>query len=253
MAVNANKVRHWKADIKRSVDFYNKWFLRFAPKAYRDTRDEVTSQVELALAATRNLLDVSPEVLCANPSVLPILRMCTAPPLAVDRLIGLAGVPPNLVKTMEHHKRLPPRMLKRQVTAGLGAIARMIMRLADRDLFPWIEAREDPTETDVYRAATVVADRLCGAIANPIIRNAQEQRQLSPIRGWLEARGYTYLESGQGTAPEDMKPGTFCFRLNVPVELESGKRIKIPVDAAIKPLRGRNTKLPCNRSGPYGV
>jgi hypothetical protein len=32
MAVNADKIDRWKADIARSVDFYNDWFIKFAPK-----------------------------------------------------------------------------------------------------------------------------------------------------------------------------------------------------------------------------
>jgi len=46
MAINANKPDRWKADIQASVDLFNNWFLEFAPKAYRDTRVEVTKQVE---------------------------------------------------------------------------------------------------------------------------------------------------------------------------------------------------------------
>ncbi|HEX9922745.1 MAG TPA: XamI family restriction endonuclease, partial [Anaerolineae bacterium] len=37
MAVNLDKPQRWKLDIAASVDFYNHWFMRFAPKAYRDT------------------------------------------------------------------------------------------------------------------------------------------------------------------------------------------------------------------------
>jgi XamI restriction endonuclease len=35
-----------------------------------------------------------------------------------------------------------------------------------------------------------VADRLCGAIAEPIVRNAQEKRQLALIEKYLAERGY---------------------------------------------------------------
>ncbi len=38
MGVNTDKPQRWKQDIARSVDFYNDWFLKFAPKAYRETR-----------------------------------------------------------------------------------------------------------------------------------------------------------------------------------------------------------------------
>ena len=38
MPVNAVQPNIWKSDIAKSVDFYNAWFLKFAPQAYRDTR-----------------------------------------------------------------------------------------------------------------------------------------------------------------------------------------------------------------------
>ena len=57
-------------------------------------------------------------------------------------------------------------------------ISQLIMKLADKDIFPWLETNTVPQEKDVFRAATIVADRLCGAQSDPIIRNAQEKRQL---------------------------------------------------------------------------
>ncbi|CAN2044585.1 hypothetical protein GMMP1_1400031 [Candidatus Magnetomoraceae bacterium gMMP-1] len=38
VAVNRDKVDLWKSDVAKSVDFYNDWFMTFAPKAFRDTR-----------------------------------------------------------------------------------------------------------------------------------------------------------------------------------------------------------------------
>ena len=73
--------------------------------------------------------------------------------------------------------------------ANLRKIAEMIIRLADIDIFPWLGENRDPTEQEVYRAATIVADRLCGANADPIVRNAQEKRQLRKIKRWFEGRG----------------------------------------------------------------
>ena len=101
MAVNRDKPDRWKADIEQSVDMYNNWFTRFAPEAYRTTRFQTTIDVKTTLEATENLTDIDVELLRANPGILPTLRMATCPPLAVDRLIGLAGVPANLVKVME--------------------------------------------------------------------------------------------------------------------------------------------------------
>lgn len=55
MAVNADKPDRWKKDIAQSVDLYNNWFLRFAPNAYRETRQKTAAKVESALKRTRNL------------------------------------------------------------------------------------------------------------------------------------------------------------------------------------------------------
>lgn len=110
MAVNSNKPDRWKADITESVDFYNDWFMKFAPKAYRETRLESTRQVQAALRKTANLTNVTPQMLRENPDTLEMLRMTTAPPIARDRLIGLASVSKNLVVNMEDNLRMPPKM-----------------------------------------------------------------------------------------------------------------------------------------------
>ncbi len=239
MLVNADKVHLWKADVAQSVDFYNAWFMRFAPKTYRSTRVNTTLQVKAALERTANLTDISPQVLKSAPAILPILRMVTAPPLARDRLIGLAGISPNLVKSMEIAQRLPPQLDTATVEADLRKIGQIIKRLTDQDLFPWLAGKQKPTAVEVERAATIVADRLCGAMADPIIRNAQEQRQLNALKRWLENRGYTLRRAYKGKFNE-MQPGTFVFRLNVPVTQSSGTRpVNIPVDAVIMPRDAR--------------
>ena len=110
MAVNRDKPDRWKEDIAQSVDMYNDWFVRFAPKAYRRTRVQTTKDVEATLKATNNLRDIGVALLKASPDVLPTLRMSSCPPLAVDRLIGLTGVSKNLVKVMDKKGKLPPRM-----------------------------------------------------------------------------------------------------------------------------------------------
>ena len=100
---------------------YNDWFLQFAPDAYRRTRVQTTGDVEAILRGHRRYLtNIGCRVsLRANPGVLPTLRMATCPPLAVDRLIGLAGrTLGNLVKIMEKDERLPSRMPRQQVRYG---------------------------------------------------------------------------------------------------------------------------------------
>lgn len=233
MAVNRDKVDLWKADVAESVDFYNEWFMKFAPKAFRDTRKKTTAEVEEALNWTENLTNINPETLQRHPSVLPMLRMTTCPPIARDRLIGLAGVSPNLVKNMEIDKRVPPKMKNPELKKQLGMIGDIIEKMSDPDIFVWKENGTRGNKEEVSRAATIVADRLCGAVADPIIRNAQEQRQLAAIKMWLSNREYRELARGEVENFLDMPPGTFSFRFNVPVTLEGGKQVNIPVDAII--------------------
>lgn len=245
MAVNRDKPDQWKADIAASVDMYNNWFVRFAPQAFRTTRIQTTESVEVALRLTQYMTNIQPGVLKEYPSILPTLRMSTCPPLAADRLVGLAGVSKNLVKVMEDSQKLPPRMVMGTLDSQLAKISTVIQKMIDPDIFTWLGRKEPPPEADTYRAATIVADRLCGAVANPIIRNAQEKRQLAAIKEWLEQRGYKQLPGGERIRFDEMQPGTFSFRLNVPIEQEGRiKSVNIPIDAVIMPMRAHQGDFP---------
>ncbi len=244
MPVNLDKPHLWKTDITKSVDMYNEWFLNFAPKAFRETRVQAISDVEATLEKTNNLADVSPTVLRENPGVLSALRMSTCPPLAVDRLIGLAGVKGSLVHTMESAQKLPVLLRGSELDIELRKIGSIIKRMADPDIFVWLGRAEPPIDTEIHRAATIVADRLCGSIANPIIRNAQEKRQLAVIKDWLEARQYRYLPPGSGTKFDNLAPGTFSFHTNVPVRMEGNRQVNIPADIAIMPKLAKKGELP---------
>ena len=245
MAVNLDKPGRWKADIAKSVDMYNDWFMAFAPVAFRTTRIQTAADVEAALRLTGNMTDVRPAIMQQHPEILPTLRMSTCPPLAVDRLIGLAGVPTHVVKSMELRKRLPLRMNPVDIEDALTKIAHTIEVMADPDIFVWLARAEPPTTAEIHRAATIVADRLCGAVANPIIRNAQERRQLATIKAWLEARGYSQVASGDSHEFNTLLPGTFTFHKNVPVMLAGGVRsVSIPIDVVIMPKTARPQDLP---------
>jgi hypothetical protein len=242
MAVNADRQHLWDGDVVQSVDFYNRWFIEYAPVVYRDTRADVAERVRRALEQTSNLTVMGPEVLRKHPDVLSILRMATAPPLARDRLIGLAGVSPGFVKSLESGKKVPAQAVAEE---SLRRISELIWRLADRGILTWLDDGRAPGAEEISEAAKVIADRVVGAVADPIIRNAQERRQLAAIKRWLEHRGYTHIESGVGLTLANMEPGTFSFRLNAPVSLGGGgATINIPVDVVIKPLRSAAEELP---------
>jgi type II restriction enzyme len=244
MPVNLDKPHLWKSDIAKSVDMYNDWFMRFAPKTFRETRVQTTDAVKDTLKATASFTTIDPKILGSHPEILPTLRMSTCPPLAVDRLIGLAGVSNTLVYRMEKKKKLPSRLAGPALEVELRKIGDIIVKMADPDIFVWLGRKKPPTKNEMHRAATIVADRLCGSVANPIIRNAQEKRQLASIKAWLEDRGYRHLPVGDGTKFDEMHAGTFSFRLNVPVNLEGGKQVNIPVDAVIMPKNARPGEMP---------
>ena len=244
MAVNRTKVDLWKVDVAKSVDFYNEWFMRFAPQAFREGRLSTTKQVEEALKLTENLTNIRPEILQRHPSVLSMLRMTTCPPIARDRLIGLAGVSPNLVKSMEKNQRIPPRMKQSLLVEQLEKIGNIIEKMSDPDIFVWKERDDKGTQDEVYRASTIVADRLCGVIADPIIRNAQEQRQLAAIKNWLETRNYREITSKETGDFRTMPNGTFSFRFNISIILDGGKQVNIPVDVVIMPKEAKNDDFP---------
>jgi len=245
MPVNLDKPQQWKADVVKSVDMYNAWFMTFAPEAFRRTRVETTKDVEAALAATKNLSNIQPSLLRQHPEILPTLRMSTCPPLAVDRLIGLSGASRGMIKCMEEDKRLPLRMTAAALDIELTKVARIIELMADPDIFVWLGQPNPPDKAEVHRAATIVADRLCGAVANPIIRNAQEKRQLTTIKAWLEARKYGQLTEGEAKRFDKMPPGTFSFRMNVPIKLEGGAQsVNIPIDAVIMPKQAKPGDFP---------
>lgn len=242
MLINADKPHLWKADIAASVDRFNRWFMKAAPKAYRETRVRVTREVIDALRLTDNHRSIGPDVLAQHPAVLPTLRMSTSPPLAVDRLVGLAGCNKTLVMGMEKHGRIAPRMNKAMVAAELLKICGVVSKLLDPDVFPWIGDRATPSSRDRERAATIVADRLCGAVANPIVRNAQEKRQLKLIDGYLRKRGYRRQVHPSDRPLTEMKPGTYAFRMNVVVGKE--KLVNLPIDVVVQPGHPRRHRLP---------
>ena len=237
--INADKPQLWRQDIQDSVSLYNDWFLRAAPEAYRDTRSRVVSEVESAFRQTSNMSEITPQVLRASPAILRTLRMSTAPPIARDRLVGLAGSTKTVVYSFEAGT-IPPRVTG--VDAHLDRICGVLTELLDLDLFDWLKtgAQPDPRQWEI--ATIVVGDRLCGAIADPIVRNAQEQRQLALIAQWLDARGYIKKPHPSGRRLQEMEPGTYSFRQNVIVG--DGQPVNIPVDVVIQPHSPKASSLP---------
>jgi hypothetical protein len=238
MPINSDKPHLWKADVSASVDLYNDWFLAAAPAAFRESRAISTGKVRLAFKQTEDLTSITLATLERNPAVLSTLRMSTAPPIARDRLIGLAGVNRTVVRRMEEGT-IPKRISGEVRTRDIGKICEVIARLIDKDLFPWLDGKRKPTKEERLRAALIVADRDCGASADPIIRNAQEERQLAMISEFLTRRGYQ--KAAVRGKPTDFAPGTFATHVIVPV---SNGTVNIPIDVVIQPQKPNKANFP---------
>jgi hypothetical protein len=239
--INADKPHLWKNDVQESVSLYNEWFLRAAPEAYRTTRGTIVDEVETAFRQTSNMSQITPEIIRASPGIVRTLRMSTAPPIARDRLTGLAGTDRSVVPSLEKGV-IPPRATG--LSGQLTRICDVVAELLDLDLFEWLKTGSQPDDRQWELATVVVGDRLCGAIADPIVRNAQEQRQLALIGQWLDDRGYARKPHPSGRALQDMEPGTYSFRQVVLVRDGNGKRVQMPIDAVVQPHSPTPSGLP---------
>lgn len=144
--------------------------------------------------------------------------MCTAPSLASDRLAGFANTSGSFLDLMEQQGVRPKRWKETKVDEHLGRVCEVIQGMLDGYLFPWVAEGREPTPGERDRAVAVIADRLTTAEANPIIRNAQEERQIEAIKDYLFAKGYVLQKPKSGYEPQKMAPGTFCIRFDVMVK-----------------------------------
>jgi hypothetical protein len=241
MSVNSDRPASWKPDIAASVDQYNAWFMEYAPMTFRAERKRVIVQVREMMTATNDFRSISRSVVLENPKIVQALRMSTAPPIARDRLSGLSYTTKSIVAGLEEGK-LPIARNSASFDAALYSILEVLNKLLDRDIFEWLTTSTTPSRPQRERAATIVADRLCGATTDPLIRNEQERRQLRNIEQYLVSRGYNKADAGPKTLKE-MKPGTYAFRMNV-LAGDRNRPTRIPVDVVVQPKKPTASRLP---------
>lgn len=230
MRVNNNRTDLWKSDTMASVDYYNKWFMDFAPKAFREARNGVIEKDKNAMRITDDFKNISPANILDNPETLSTLRMATAPPLAIDRLAGLSRSASSFIKRIDkEHDISHLKCRDEQATR----IAIVICQMLDKDIMPWIERGNSPQRNEKDRCASIIADRLTGSLADPIIRNEQEKRQLKAIETYLKAKGYVRLSVNEVKGFKQMPKKSFAFHLNIPVKNLDGSIVNLPPDVVI--------------------
>lgn len=256
MGINNTNRQSWKSDTMKSVSLFNEWFFNFAPKVFNETRVKTSADVIEAFKEINYLRNLNGVFLLRHPECIEVLRMCTCPPIARDRLAGLSGVSRIFVTSVERNPdvfSMKPHDIK--VLTAFEKITRTILKIIDRELFPWLEEKREPTDEEAKHAMLVVSDRLCSSQSDSIIRNAQEARQLKIIKDFLESRGYMNFT---GKAKYDsMQPGTFVFRSNVPGRLADNqeKEVNIPIDVLILRKTDKAGSLPllveCKSAGDF--
>lgn len=236
MDINRKNPDCWNADIEESVQYYNVWFVKYAPPTFRKVRERAISVVNKALSEIGSLCDLDDNVLIETPNVLTILRQMTCPPLARERLAGLARVTPAVVKSFEEGNPKPSTRLQ-----NAPKIMDVIRDLIDTDLLSWIDKKKAPAKKDAALASYVISDRLCGALTDPQIRNEQERRQIHAITSYLKKKGYVE------TAPKtykDLKPGEYAIHLNVPVKVGDDQTKNLAGDVTVMPRKSRKGSMP---------
>lgn len=252
--INKNRTELWKTDALKSVDYYNEWFMSFAPKAFCDARRGLIDKVQQVMQETAYLSQITVENIKQHPGMLSILRMATAPPLALDRLAGLSHTSRSLIKRLEENKQ-PSRISEAELASHLNRIIDILQKLLDVDMLSWLPKETTPGKHEALRSASIIADRLCSTLADPIIRNEQEARQLRAISAYLETRGYTFLKPDDVEDFRQMPERTFTYHLNIPVGLSAELRVNIPIDVAIMRERQSECNYPllieCKSAGDF--
>lgn len=256
MGVNNSSPELWKKDTMSSVEQFNNWFLSFAPETFIQTRIKTTDLVRMVFEEINYLKSLNGAFLFRHPESIEVLRMCTCPPIARDRLAGLSGASRKLIASVERDPngfRAKTHDIK--VLKEFEKITKTILKIIDRQLFPWLSEKRNPSAEEINQAMLIVADRLCGSQSDPIIRNAQEIRQLNAIKVYLESRGYADVTGKKKF--DTMEPGTFMFRSNVPGELpdSTGQKVNMPIDVLIKRKCDSGKDLPwmveCKSAGDF--
>jgi len=235
MPINMHKPEAvWLDDYQQSVNLWNSWYMANASKIQTELRQHSKGVGEELLVRTDNLTKITADVL-RIPRMLEALRMAGSPAMARDRLAGLAGVDPAIVRNLEMG-RLSKR--RHEVDAAIARLLPVLQRSIDAMLAPWLAERRDPTQSERELFLAVLGDRMTQARVDPILRNKQEERQLNAAASLLAERGYTEERPKDGTLRE-MEPGTFCRRLTI-----TANGVRIPVDLVIQPFGAQRGDVP---------
>jgi len=142
-------------------------------------------------------------MLKSNPGILPMLCMTSAPPLARDRLVGLAYASKNLISSMEGSEkktpRIPPQIEEDSLNEQLTRIIDVLSEVADRDLFPWLEddtIKPTPLVLERNSISRVEAEFTVGNYQSPKLTESIDVGAIPPLSKWNFIKsGNTQIDS----------------------------------------------------------
>lgn len=140
--------------------------------------DRYRREVEELFAATHDLRDTAGlrAALLVGSHRLEAIRYLTGPPISADDLRVIAGTP------------LSPARLAAE--PGIGArIIRTIMKLLDRDRFPWIEEARAPTTNERAAGIGATASLLAASRLQTMRRNESRTDQENAVKERLRTAG----------------------------------------------------------------
>ena len=235
MNINRSNPERWDEDIKKSVDHYNEWFSSTVPPLYHRAKTAVFPKVREAMDAFNSILDYEDNHLVEAPGSLKLLRQMTCPPLAADRLAGLAGVPSSVIDGIEECTIRPKSLEKYS-----PLLMEVIREYLDFELLAWVGAECEDEQTAKFVAASVVTDRICKAETDAVVRNLQERRQFDVIAKWLNGRGYKLVDK---KTYQEILPGEYAEHVNVPARSGSGT-VNVSCDIVVQPLSAKEGSMP---------
>jgi hypothetical protein len=173
----------WRLDLTAVSTTHHHWLRHLGQQAYSLHAPCWLTRSPSSLEATDDLRTLVPVTMESSPAVVTTLRMCTAPPLARDRLVALASTERRMITAMESG-RLPARMSASENRAQVARICQVLPDFLDPELFPWLGGQRS-AEPRGHRTCLIVADRQCEAAADRILRHARRRHQLHLLREWL--------------------------------------------------------------------
>lgn len=232
--MNSKLPESWEADRVLAKEEIINWLAEAISTAH--SRSVIEAKITESFALLESLEDLS-KAIVANPRILTALRALTRRDIGTSQTATFLGVGTSMFESIEREER-PVKPIASRIEA-------LLRKELDESLAPWILEGRKPTDAERTRSVIVAADRILRRSTSTELRYKHEPRQLSKLESFLKSRGYTEVQGKNITDPRnDMKQGTFAFRVNIDGTTVDGVTLKQNVDTLIMPISKSGNFLP---------